>query len=101
MSLFGIKSKKSLIDQAKENLLNRPKKVAEKLIELVDEDLLKNSEKGYGYGSIYHQQYSVKVDKEVLDIMKEHYEEKGFEVTIDYPSNVENNNRKTFLIRCD
>lgn len=100
--LFGTNKNKtdSLMGQAKINLTNRPNKVAKSLIKFVDEDLLRNSKNGYGYGSIYYQRFNYKVDEQVLDYMKDHYENQSFEVQVEYPSNSDNR-YKTFTIRCD
>lgn len=94
------KNEITLKEKALENLSKRAKRVAKMLIKEVDKSLLYNSTKGYGFGSIDYRNYIPKVDAEVLDIMKAHYEDLGFEVSADYPSN---NTRSgtDFTIRCD
>ena len=101
MFRFKKKETKTLMEQANENLAKRPHEIAKQLIKMVDADLLTNTKKGYGYGSIFHQRYDAKVDDQVLNIMREYYENQGFKVKVDYPSNVGSNSLKEFTIRCD
>lgn len=102
--MFSFKKKNNnettLKEKALENLSKRAKKAAKLLIKEVDESLLFNSNRGYGYGSINYRNYNFKVDAEVLDIMVEHYKALGFEVKADYPSN-NTRDGTTFTVRCD
>lgn len=87
------------MEQVKINLSNSTIRNAKVLIGLVDHELLKNSRLGYGYGAIHYQDYGLKVDRDVLDYMREHYEKQGFKVEVNYPTNVIEGKEKIFTVR--
>ncbi len=99
MGLFGKRIKKTLFEIAMEYKKTSPKRIADMLIGVMDKEIQVSINKGYEGAFIYPFRYDLAVTNEVLEIMKDHYSNQGFQVEYEKQTNIESNRYKSFHVR--